>query len=81
MKKTNKQWYLYKDMGSYYKLENGVLGCAYMKKDGKIDMVNGQINEGDVDWELLAGEYLDSKKEKLVTDRLKEIVSELEKKD
>lgn len=81
MKKTNKQWYLYKDMGSYYKLENGVLMVAYMEKNGEIAMVDGQVNEGDVDWELLAGEYLDSEKKILVTDRLKEIVNELEKKD
>jgi hypothetical protein len=78
--KTNSQWYAYRDMGSYYKLDGGVLMQAYMKKDGNIDKVDDQVNGGEVDWNLLSGEYLDSSKKKLITDRLNEIVKELQEK-
>lgn len=75
--KTNKKWYSYKDMGSYYKLENGTLFSADMEKGGTIAMVDGQVNAGEVDWDLIEGEYLDKDKKILITDRLNEIVKEL----
>lgn len=75
--KTSKKWYSYKDMGSYYKLENGTLFSADMEKDGTIAMVDGQVNAGEVDWDLIEGEYLDKDKKILITDRLNEIVKEL----
>lgn len=80
-KKTNERWYPYKDMGAYYKLENGALFSADMEKDGKIAMIDGQVNEGEVDRELLEGEYLDEEKTILITDRLNEIDSELQHKE
>jgi len=79
--KTNKQWYSYKDMGSYYKLVNGVLMVAYSNPDGSISKVDGQVNSGEVDFELLEGEYADNNKKIKITDRLKEIVQELQNKD
>ncbi len=78
--KTNNQWYAYKDMSSYYKLENGVLMQAYIKQDGNIDKVDEQINEGEVDWKLLSGEYIDDNKEKLITDRLNEMLKNFKEK-
>lgn len=79
--KTNKRWYPYKDMGSYYKLENGALISAYMEKDGSIAKVDGEVNSGEVDRELLEGEYLDDEKTILITDRLNEIDKELQEKE
>jgi hypothetical protein len=73
--KTNENWYPYEDMGSYYKLENGVLLFAPMLENGEIDESNGFINDGEVDWNLLEGEYVTP--EKLITDRLTEIGYEL----
>lgn len=79
--KTNKKWHPYKDMGSYYKLENGTLYSADMEKNGNIAMVDGQVNAGEVDWDLIEGEYLDKNKKILITDLLNEIVKELTGKD
>ena len=41
----------------------------------------GRLTKGEVDWKLLSGEYIDDNKEKLITDRLNEIVEELQGKD
>lgn len=79
--KTNKHWYPYKDMGSYYKLENGALFQAYMEKDGSIAKVDGEVNSGEVDRELLEGEYLHENKKILILDRLNEIEKELQEKE
>ena len=68
--KTNKKWYAYEDMGSYYKLIGGSLRFCPMNKDGTRD-----DNVGEVDWELLEGERLSS--HKILTERLEEICREL----
>ena len=49
--------------------------------DGSIDKVNGQVNEGEVDWDVISGEYIDEKKSKLLTDRLNEVTNELQGKE
>ncbi len=62
--KTNINWYLYKEFGSYYKLTNGILMFCPMLDDG-----SREDSENEVDFELLDGEK--------IVDRLKEIVIEL----
>jgi hypothetical protein len=69
-KKTNKQWYPYKEFGSYYKLEDGELWCAPMLKGGAIDMDGDQVNFGVV-------EYIEDRDKA----RMAEIVKELEEKE
>jgi hypothetical protein len=71
--KTNLIWYKYEDMGSGYKLIDGTLVFCPMLKDGTLSTDDAS----DVDWELLEGDYLDFRNEKLVTDRLNEIGVEL----
>jgi len=69
MQKTNKNWYPYKEFGSYYKLEDGTLLFAAMMNDGSIDMDGDEVNYGEVDWD----NGVDDEEE-----RMKEIVKELE---
>ena len=73
-KKTNKQWHPYKDMGSYYKLEDGYLVYSAMNTDGSKDTA-----EADIDWEAMKNELLTDTK--TVADRLHEIVKELKEKE
>lgn len=62
-------------MGCFYKLVDGELWFSQPTQDAKTD------EDGDpVDYDIVAGGYVDFRGEKLVTDRLKEIVKELEEK-
>ena len=73
--KTNQNWYFYKDMRCFYKLVDGELWFSEIQEDHKLD------EGGDpVDFDIVAGGFIDLQEEKLVTDRLKEIVAELEEK-
>jgi len=65
--KTNSEWYPYKEYGSYFKLEDGVLLQCPMNGDGTRD-----DTPCEVDWY-----YGVSDEEK---PQLKQIVKELEKK-
>lgn len=74
--KTNSKWYFYEDMGSFYKLVEGELWFAEVE-DGA-----PKNEEGDpVDFDIVAGGFVDFRGEKLVTDRLREIMAELEEKE
>ncbi len=44
--KTNESWYPYKELGTYFKLENGVLVGCPMNADGTRDNT-----PFDIDWE------------------------------
>ena len=68
--KTNKHWYPYEDMGSYYKLEEGELLFAAMNTDGSIDMDGDEVNFGVVEY-----------REPQDQARMAEIVKELEEKE
>ncbi len=68
-KKTNKQWYPYKEWGSYFKLDDGNLLECPMNNDGTPD----EETACDVDWDY-GVEPKDRK-------RLKAIVKELEEKE
>ena len=46
-KKTNKQWYPYKQWGSYFKLEKGFLCQCLINTDGTAD----EESSCEVDWE------------------------------
>lgn len=65
--KTNAQWYPYKEHGSYYRLEDGVLLQSPMMADGTRDE-----EECEVDWQMGVVEE-DMK-------LIEEIVGELEQK-
>ena len=68
-KKTNKQWYLYKKFGSYFKLEEDILIETSIADDGTPD----EEEACDVDWDY----GVEPKNRK----RLKAIVKELEEKE
>lgn len=59
--KTNLNWYPYEELGSYYKLINGVLMFCPMLVDG-----SREDNEGEVDFELLDGEEIAEKLKQIV---------------
>lgn len=67
LKKTNKNWYPYKEHGSYYKLEDSTLMQCPMNADGTRD-----DNPCEVDW--------DRGVSKTDEPRMKEIVRELQEK-
>lgn len=52
--KTNIKWYEYKDIGSYQKLDNGVMMFAPMHKGGGMS----EDEAGETDWEMLKGESI-----------------------
>ncbi len=65
--KTNQSWYPYKEFGSYFKLENGVLMGCPMNSDGTRDNTPYEI-----DWDRGVEE-----KDK---ERMNEILNELQNK-
>jgi len=75
MKFKNKttKWFPYQELGSYYRLNDGYLEFYPMNKDGSKN--NDETGGGEVDFELLEGELLESGK--ILTERLEEIGNEL----
>ena len=66
---TNKTWYAYPDLGSFYRLENGVLLVCPMNKDGS----RSRGEEYEVDW----GRGLSEED----VPRLQRVIEELARKD
>jgi hypothetical protein len=44
MNKTNRNWYPYKEVGSYYRLVNGVLLFSPMNIDGTRDSAEAEVD-------------------------------------
>jgi hypothetical protein len=67
-KKTNAQWYPYEDLGTYFRLEEGILYFCPMSADG----IRSDEEVGEVDW------YRLDEEDRI---RLLTIVQELQQKD
>ena len=80
MSKTNKHWYPYEQVGSYYRLVDGVLMFCPMNADGS----RRDTEEGEVDFDSLTlekGNYKKDSKAMTLVEYLRAIEEELKSKE